>query len=77
MSSFDISPIGLTAAAILSTSLILVLSKRHELIDMGFHKVDQLSQLFPPKPKFTEKNLPDLAGKVTPNKSAAVVQAFR
>ena len=27
--------------------------------------LDQLSQAFPPKPQFTEKDLPDLAGKVT------------
>ncbi|KAK7917592.1 hypothetical protein PG985_011200 [Apiospora marii] len=28
--------------------------------------MDQLSQLFPPKPQFTEKNLPDLHGKASP-----------
>ncbi|KAK8068470.1 short-chain dehydrogenase [Apiospora saccharicola] len=28
--------------------------------------MEQLSQLFPPKPQFTEKNLPDLHGKASP-----------
>lgn len=66
MTSFDTtSPLAFTAVAILSTSFLLLLLKREEVIDMGFHKLDQLSQLFPPKPKFTEKDLPDLAGKVS------------
>lgn len=80
MTSFDTtSPLAFTAVAILSTSFLLLLLKREEVIDMGFHKLDQLSQLFPPKPKFTEKDLPDLAGKVSslPSRGALISSMSR
>lgn len=32
--------------------------------ESGPSMIDQLSQVFPPKPSFTEENLPELQGKV-------------